>query len=99
MMESVDKAEARLIAEQRVTQLRGMSYADLRSAFLKRPTCAEVVGPSGHLYQVETEAIWDDRRLGHLRVLVAVDDGRGWAALIPLTEDFIIAPDGSYIGE
>jgi hypothetical protein len=48
---------------------------------------------------VETEAFWDDRKHGHLRVLVAVDDGRGWSAVSPVCDNFIIAPDGSFIGE
>jgi hypothetical protein len=31
-------------------------------------------------------------------VLASIDDG-GWSAFIPLTDDFIIAPDGSFVGE
>jgi len=35
---------------------------------------------------------------GDVRVLVAVDDG-GMYAFKPLTDSFILAPDGSFVGE
>jgi hypothetical protein len=31
-------------------------------------------------------------------VIVAIDDGR-WRAFSPLSVDFIMAPDGSFVGE
>ena len=37
-------------------------------------------------------------RRGHLRVLGSIDDG-GIRAFFPLTDSFIMAPDGSFIGE
>jgi hypothetical protein len=33
-----------------------------------------------------------------MRVLAAIDDG-GWHALVPLMASFIVAPDGSFVGE
>lgn len=45
---------------------------------------------------VETQAFWDDEAARHLRVLVSVDTG-GWFAHV--TDSFIVAPDGSFIGE
>jgi hypothetical protein len=41
---------------------------------------------------------WDGREEENLRVIAAIDDG-GWRALSPLSEDFIVAPDGSFVGE
>lgn len=64
----------------------------------------ERVGLTGVVYQVVSESWWDSSMFGwggkggNLRVTVAVDDG-GWSSFVPLTDDFIIAPDGSYIGE
>ncbi len=95
----VDKAEARRIALDRIAELRRLSYQELHARFLNNPQCLETPGASGAMYQVETEALWDDRKAGHLRVMVAVDDGRGWSAIVPVTEDFIVAPDGSFLGE
>jgi len=55
-------------------------------------------GESAVVYQVQTQAVWDSRVDGDLRVMVAVDDG-GWRAFLPLVEDFITAPDGSFVDE
>jgi hypothetical protein len=59
----------------------------------------EVVAPSGNRYQVEVSAVWDDRKGDDVRVFISVDDGTLLAAIAPLTVDFIIAPDGRFIGE
>lgn len=64
----------------------------------REPVCVEVTGPSGVVYQVEVEAFWDDRKRRDLRVLASIDDG-GWRAFSPLCDDFIIATDGSFVGE
>jgi hypothetical protein len=57
-----------------------------------------MVGVSGTRYQVEITAFWDSGKPGNLRVLAAIDDG-GWRAFKPLSTDFIMAPDGSFVGE
>jgi len=45
------------------------------------------------------QAFWDSpRQPGNLRVIVAIDDG-GWRAFRPLSADFIVASDGSFVGE
>jgi len=58
----------------------------------------EVRGPSDASYQLEVEAVWDKRPVGNLRVFGHIDDG-GLRAVLPLTEDFIMAPDGSFVCE
>ena len=58
----------------------------------------ELAGPSGALYQIEIAVHWDHRPGGAIRVLGAVDDG-GWRSLVPPADDFILAPDGTFIGE
>jgi hypothetical protein len=96
----MDKREARSILEWRIAELRRESYASLVAKWLRQPDAEQISGESGVGYQVEIEAIWDDPREegGNLRVLASIDDG-GWRAMLPLTDDFIIAPDGSFIGE
>jgi hypothetical protein len=44
------------------------------------------------------QAFWDDRKNDNLRVMVKIEDG-GWRALTPMCCDFIVAPDGSFVGE
>jgi hypothetical protein len=42
--------------------------------------------------------VWDDRTGGDLRVIGSIDDG-GWRAFRPLSSDFIVRPDGTFVGE
>jgi hypothetical protein len=37
---------------------------------------------------------WDGKKGADLRVMVAADDG-GWRAFKPLTDDFVMRPDGT----
>ena len=95
----MDEAEAKGILAQQIERLRSMSYAGLQR-FVKDEEHLEVKGESGVVYQVEVQALWDDGRPGgNLRVMVSIDDGRGWRAFKPLTSGFIVAPDGSLVGE
>jgi hypothetical protein len=71
------------------------------SEFINRigaPETKQVIGEDGNSYQVEIEAIWDISRDEDVRVIVSVDDG-GWRALKPLTQDFVMRPDGSFVDE
>jgi hypothetical protein len=95
----VDEVEARSVLDRRVADLRRQSYVDLKAAWFKQPDCEQIQGLSGAEYQVEVEALWDDRDAQTLRILASVDDGRGWRAFSPLTDSFIVAPDGSFVGE
>jgi hypothetical protein len=93
----VNKNEARSLAAARLDELRKLPYPQLKR-FLDNSETHDVVAPSGVTYQVETYAFWDEKNAGHLRVCVAIDDG-GWRAFLPLGKDFIVAPDGSFVGE
>lgn len=94
----MNKREAQEILQSRISELRRLSYDDLKARFLSSVDAVTVKGSSGAEYEIETEAIWDNRRRGHLRVMVAIDDG-GLRALMPLNDSFIVAPDGTFIGE
>jgi hypothetical protein len=94
----VDKAEALAILRGALDQMRQRSYAEL-TAFVDNPEHREVSGASGATYQVEIDALWDSGTTGgDLRVIGAIDDG-GWRAFSPLTDSFIVRPDGSFVGE
>ena len=94
----MDKFEAGEIADAKVRELRQLPWTELRDRYLDRPETVEVVGATGMKYQVETLAVWDGAKDAALRVFVGVDDG-GWRAFAPLSADFIIAPDGFFVGE
>ncbi len=72
-----------------------MTYADLRKYFDEEHM--EVKGPSGTEYQIESLAVWDSKPEGDLRIFVSIDDG-GLRAIVPMTEGFIVRPDGSFVG-
>ena len=91
----MEEVEARTVLNRRVTQLRQQPYEQLRDAWLAHWDSEDYTGPSGVWYQVEIGALWDNKKAGHLRVVVSVD-GEGRRGL---TDSFIIAPDGSFIGE
>jgi hypothetical protein len=93
----MNKAEARQLLEEAVQELRGRNRSELEQ-LLSTQEVVEVQGKSGTTYQMEKQAMWDDKKGHDLRVMVSIDDG-GWHAIFPLTESFIVAPDGSFVGE
>jgi hypothetical protein len=88
---------ARAIVEDRLKELRKFSYGELVK-LVGQIACDRINGPDGAEYQVETETRWDSKTGGNIRVIVAVD-GPGTSTFRPLTETFIMAADGSFIGE
>jgi hypothetical protein len=95
----VNTAEARHALATVLGPLRDLPYAALVRRLLDRQENVSVAGASGVVYQVEIEGFWDDPlQPGNLRVIGSVDDG-GWRAVVPLTDAFIITPDGSFVGE
>ena len=77
--------------------LQKLPYAELCKLVNKTST-TNVQGPDGEQYQIERQAFWDSKTGGNIRVIVSADGG-GLSAFNPLTQDFIISPDGSFIGE
>jgi hypothetical protein len=94
----MNKAEARSILGAEVVRLRSASYSDLVERLLNNEESVERVGSSGARYAIECRAFWDGEPQGNLRVRAMIDDG-GWRSFVPLVEDFILAPDGSFVGE
>jgi hypothetical protein len=97
IVDRVEKREARSILQELLDELRERPYSEL-AKLIGDSQQREITGESGTRYQVEMEAVWDDKREGNLRVVAAIDDG-GWRAFVPLTDSFIISPDGSFVGE
>jgi len=93
----MDKAEARETLALVMSKLRTRSYDDLRAS-VDEPRSEPIAAPSGVMYQLEVQVFWDDRQETNLRVMASIDDG-GISSFKPLSDDFIIAPDGSFVGE
>jgi hypothetical protein len=94
----MDKAEAKLIIGEELSRYRDRSYEELLSLMDQSETFWRS-SPSGTNYQIQIRAFFDDYKAQRdLRIVGSIDDG-GWRAFIPLCDDFIMAPDGSFVGE
>jgi hypothetical protein len=93
----MDQQEARNLLQERLSLYRWLPYAAL-AARLGTEDHLEVVGPSGVNYQIEVLILWDSLPGGNVRVSGAVDDG-GLRAFFPLCDAFLMAPDGTLVGE
>lgn len=93
----MNKAEASELLGRQLEAWRRRSFAELSNK-VGRAEGFEVTGPSGTWYQGNISVHWDAEPDGAIRVIGAIDDG-GWRAFVPLTADFIIAPDGSFVDE
>jgi hypothetical protein len=94
----VNREEALVILKEQIARLRELQYNELLE-FLDNAISIEVVGSSGTHYQIEMEAIWDREPKSDLRVVVSIDDGSLLRSTFPLVDDFIVLPDGTFVGE
>lgn len=93
----MNKTEALQVLRAHLARYRGRAHNELAS-LVGEPEMFTVHGPSGAEYQVEIEVLWDGKAGKNLRVLGSIDDG-GFRALVPLCDDFIMTPEGQFIGE
>ena len=93
----MDKREASEILARKLKEYSRTSYHEL-AARVDAVDDVEIAGDSGIRYGVEINFIWDSRPGGPVRVIGSIDDG-GWHSMFPLTDDFIKAPDGSFVDE
>ena len=95
----MDRDEAGEIASAIAAELRVVPYDELVDRLLGQIETRLVAGSSGVEYQAEIQAVWDAGRAGDLRVMVGVDDGTFRGAFRPEVRGFIVAQDGSFVGE
>jgi hypothetical protein len=93
----MDKSEARSVLSRHMARYRTRSYTELAAEIGRLDVC-EGAGASGATYQIEIQVLWDDKQRQNLRVLGGIDDG-GLRAFLPLCEDFVMAPDGTILGD
>jgi hypothetical protein len=93
----MDNGEATELLKAHLAAYRLRPYSELLT-MRGKPQVAELRGDSGARYQVEVEVFWDHRPGGALRVRGYIDDCVR-RVLRPLWDDFILAPDGRFVGE
>lgn len=93
----MDKYEAKLVLSHQLARYRARSYQELLS-LLDQVEAYDCSSPSGTMYQIEIEVFYDDSPTKDLRVMGAIDDGGG-DAFAPLSDDFIMRPDGTFVDE
>jgi hypothetical protein len=93
----MDNTEARALLRAQLAPWRSQPYVELCEQ-VGRSQRFEVVGESGTWYQGNVRVFWDDEPNGAIRVIATIDDG-GWRAFVPLGDNFIRRPDGSFVGE
>ncbi len=93
----MDKEKACAVLAQALQPYRAKSYAALRD-LIGQTDVYQIANPDGSDFQIEIEAFWDGTPDGDIRVMGGIDDG-GWSAFAPLSDDFVVAPDGSFVGE
>lgn len=94
----MNKEEAKEIVLKELDKYRVQTYQQLTRLLDEQDDYA-VVAPSGVEYQIEICAHYDDEEGGPIRVFGLIEDGSGFSSFSPYSEDFILSPDGKFIGE
>ena len=89
--------EAVALVDREIERLRSLSYVELQRYL--EPHVETRKAPAGTEYELDVQAVWDDKKAKTLRVMIFVSE-RGRASLMDSSvDDFIMAPDGSFVGE
>ncbi len=95
-MKNIHKTEAEALLRKRMEEMRNRPYSDLWK-LIDMADVIEIKGASGKNYQIEINAVWDDKEKTRLRVCGSIDD-EGFRAYVnwrPLIQDFFAFPDGT----
>jgi hypothetical protein len=93
----MEKEEAINILEDKLNEYRKLSYSELVRKIGKVETF-EGESLKGERYQIEVEFFYDGREETDLRVAGMISYSF-WTDFSPGCSDFIIAPNGKFIGE
>ena len=91
------RAEAIQIVEQYLETYRQLNYSELVLKIGEQETF-EGVSETGEKYEIEVDFFFDDEKTKNLRVTAMISYDRA-TNFSPVVSDFIIAPNGNFIGE
>src|SRR5687768_5202688 len=89
--------EAVKIAEKYLETYRRLSYSELVLKIGEQEVF-EGVSADGENYQIEVEFFYDDEKNKNLRVSALISWNLA-TSFAPVNTDFIIAPNGNFVGE
>jgi hypothetical protein len=78
----MDKATAGQIAEEKLKDFLQQEPEVIKTLLTESEH--EFFVKNGTAYQLRIDAFYDDKKLGRIRVTVAVDDQKFWSTLAPL---------------
>ncbi len=94
----MNKDQLRRLLAAEMKALKSLSYEELFTKLEKVET--KEFGEKEDFHQIEIQVFFDDpSEKKNLRVLVAIDDGSLRKAIFPLSNDFIMTPQGKLLGE
>ena len=93
----MDNNEAHAMLEGELKSYRSKAYLELVE-LMGEVIAYEKEARSGRRYQIEIQVVWDLKEGGDIRVIGCIDDG-GWRAFFPLTNGFLMNPEGQFVGE
>ena len=93
----MDKNEAQDMLDRELNDYRNNTYLELVE-LMGEVFAYEKEARSGRRYQIEIQVVWDLKEGGDIRVIGCIDDG-GWRAFFPLTNGFLMNPEGQFEGE
>ncbi len=95
--DSLDRKEAQELLNAELAPYRAKQYREL-VGLVGETITREVIGNSGKTYTIDVQGFWDDKPNQDVRVMAAISDS-GKSAFVPMTDGFIMAQSGKFIGE
>jgi hypothetical protein len=93
----MNKERGSQILLEQLGKVKALSYAQLKDFVLQGHSDNYEVTDGGTTYEIEINFFWDSGKPGNVRVVGAINESGGWSAYKPLTQSFIVRPDGSFI--
>ncbi len=94
----MNKNEATDIILEQLKKFRSKSYEALLRMIECEPITYKILSSKGIKYQIEIQALWDDKANENIRVIGSIDDG-GIRSIFPLSKDFLKSPNNDFVGE
>ena len=92
----MDKIEAQKILSDQMMEFKKKSRSDLVN-LIGDVWAKQIKGKAPNEYNLEIEVFWDHEPDGDVRIIGSIDDGGFRSSFSPLSDDFIVTPDGKLI--